>query len=543
MADAHTSMQLKNHQNMKSVAKISKAILFALQIGLSIPFYSCNFLSEPEPFVNNTAHPPVTKLYTINEYPANQKFAGTIALSFSSEIQVSKIDHISLFIDTILIGTKSVSPFSFSITTNNWSNGVHTLTWNVYAKEDSLGLLRLSKSPAYVYTSSIHIDNSPPSAPENILVIHDGNHPRIIWTPTAITNFYSYVLQRDGEIIATLSSQSDSTYVDTSYFFADFDRSSTGYSIGVSTTGSTVYSPVYSISSGSSLGLNNVTGTQDGFGSNVIFQSQKLISVSTQTAGTVAQNDNAFCKTMSKSLDGTRLFLWNYIDQYIFSINTLTQLNQSHLGFVSYASNFVVGVGDRIYAVSGSGMYIVREGSVYTKDNLFASPNSPISISPDGSTILAADKKGIKRFTVSSTFEGEFITLALQSPQEDSIGICHVDWNTSRIFVKRKEKIVEAWDNQTLTSVLSFQLSSSFPSVTGVTAIKANSKNLYVAYSVRLNNSDATLLVEYAKNTAQQLRSWTFSSVVRSILASDNGRYLFACTSNHQWIVDIGGVR
>ncbi len=529
---------------MKPYTKLSKTTFVSvLQIVLSLTFYSCNYFSEPEPFVNTSAHPPETKLYALNEYPPNQVFAGTITLTFTQDIQNSKIDHISLFIDSTLIGTKSVAPYIFAIPTNNWQNGAHILTWKVFAKDDSVGLLQLRNSPSTVYSRSIIIDNTPPTAPENIAVIHDGNHPRILWTPTTMTNFYSYVIRRDGDIIATLHSQSDSTYVDTSYFFTDFDRSSTGYSVGVSTTGSTQFSPAYLISSGSSLGLSNVLGTLDGFSNNVIFQSQKLISVSTQTAGTVAQNDIAYCKTMSKSLDGSRLFLWNYIDQYIFTINTLTQLNQSHLGFVSYASSFVVGVGDRIYAVSGSGMYIVRDGSVYTKDDLFASPNSLISISPDGTTILAADKKGIKRFSVSSTFEGEFITLGLQSPLEDSIGICHVDWNASRIFVKRKESIVEAWDNQTLTSVLSYQVSSSLPAVTEVTAVKSNSKNLYVAYTVRLNNSDATLLVEYAKNTSQQLRSWTFSSVVRSILASDNGRYLFACTSSDQWIVDIGGVR
>jgi hypothetical protein len=79
------------------------------------------------------------------------------------------------------------------------------------------------------------------------------------------------------------------------------------------------------------------------------------------------------------------------------------------------------------------------------------------------------------------------------------------------------------------------------PPATDITALMVNSNSLYVAYTIQMNGGPATLLVEYNIATDQQTRSWTFSSVVQSLLGSQNGRYLFACTSADQWIVDIGG--
>jgi hypothetical protein len=147
-----------------------------------------------------------------------------------------------------------------------------------------------------------------------------------------------------------------------------------------------------------------------------------------------------------------------------------------------------------------------------------------------------ADNKGVKSYLLTE----EHATFALQSSITDSVGLFRADWNNSRIFITRQKIIVEEWNTQTLNSIGSFQTSSSLPSVTDITALTANSKYLFIAYTIQHNGGNASIVVEYDISTKQQTRSWSFSSIIQSLLVSENGRYLFACTSTDQWIVDVG---
>jgi hypothetical protein len=159
-----------------------------------------------------------------------------------------------------------------------------------------------------------------------------------------------------------------------------------------------------------------------------------------------------------------------------------------------------------------------------------------LSVSPDGTTFIAVDDKGVKRYL----HVGVYPNFYKQSPITDRIEIFRADWTNSRIFITRQNTVVEVWD-MSLSSKGSFLLSTTMFPVTGITALMVNSNSLYVAYTVQMNSGLATLLVEYDIATARQTRSWTISSVVQSLLGSEKGRYLFACTSTDQWIVDIGG--
>ncbi|MGE5795620.1 MAG: hypothetical protein ACM34N_02485 [Ignavibacteria bacterium] len=520
-------------------AFFAKLILFCTGALL----FSCSLFTEPEPFVNEDMKLTEMKSYMLTNYSTDQVLAGIISLPFIPDSNVSEIDHVSLFIDSIAAVTITNSPFIFSVDTRNWPNGKHTISFCVYEKENSMGLLDLISSPSQIYTLPVVFDNTPPISPTNIVITNQDNHSYISWTPTDMSNFYSYVIRRNGVIIANLYNQSDSLFIDSSYILSDYFRVS--YSIGGSTTGSIKYSQEHVLSQGESLMLESVSSAVAGLSDQVIFQSQSLISISTHTCNELAQYNINQCLTMTANLKGTSLIYFKDNNIYTFDINTL-QLKgrqQLYLNLITNPLYAASGPDSCMFlSITNGDLFIYYYGSYGLRDKEFEPPATFLSISPDEKILFAGDKQNIKKYslTISRGIPPPSLNLISQSSEVDPIDLFKVDWNKSKLFVKRGNIIVEEWDTETFSRIKSFNLSNTIHEVSEITATYTNSKNLYVAYSTQLNNTDAAVLAEYDIVSGQQSRSWTFSYKIQSLLGSENGRYLFACSSTDQWIVDTG---
>jgi hypothetical protein len=515
--------------------------LLILLFVFSFIFSSCTYFSEPEPYVDKEAKPPEIKPYTLNNYSINQVMSGNIELPFIPDVDISEIDHVTLFIDYKIESTIYNSPYLFDVDTRKWPNSLYTLAFCVYKKKNSLGLMGLVNSPSQVYTISLVFDNTPPTAPTNVAVINKNNHPSISWTPTNLNNFYCYVVRRDGNVIATLFSQNTSVYDDTIYSAGtDFYR--VIYDIGASTMDDTAYSQVDTLGNGESLSIRPITNALDDLDDRIILQANNLISVSTQNHEVINQYSLSGNGIFSKNLDNTKFIYCqkNIPYCYEFEVKTLNLLRKQFAFYINENVN-AIAIGTGYYAMYfsiGNELHIVaNDWSIYSPCAYFDGPGRYLSVSPDVKSLLVVDNKGIKSYSLN----GESTPLKVQSSITDRIELFRADWKNSRIFVTRQNRTVEVWDTQTLNPIGSFQLSISIPSANNISAISVSSKNLYVAYTIYYNNSPASILAEYDIATKQQKRFWTFSSMIQSLLGSENGLYLFACTSMDQWIVDVGG--
>ncbi|HUI29450.1 MAG TPA: hypothetical protein VLX91_04465 [Candidatus Acidoferrales bacterium] len=518
---------------------------------------SCGFI-EPKPAINSQAgHVPGLRLLVFKN---GQHVAGTINLTVVPDSMPAQITQLNLSVDST-----SVSPLSLN--TTNFSQGDHVLHFTARLTSPTSGFVNYQNGVVDTLNVTLNFDQTPARAVSGLSVSNSNAHPVLSWSPNPFSTFLCYIVRRNNTIIDSIFSETTASFVDTGYTLADFDRVS--YDVGTSNCGSVAYSPAMTFQLGQFLSLipisgnldySNVTGVLENLGDKVIFESDFgilhsdfsvdfysfLVSMSTQTHNILSQ-----AKVQStwmdytpgpyaKSLDAARIFgVQPYTGTIIVLDTNLQQLSLSSVSFGSPRNLFAVGWADNLYSSDGNGTLYVyaSDGTrINSYENILGGQARFLSISPDGTTMLAADNKGIKSFALSH----DSVVFKLQSPIKDQLGLFHCDWNDSLVFITRQNAIVEGWDVGTLKSLGSFHPSAGVPQVSSVTALTANSRYLYVAYTVRYNNGPASIVVEYDVSTRQQTRSWIFPSVVQSLLGSEKGRYLFACTSSNQWIVDLG---
>lgn len=538
--------------------QVIKSNLTIVILWFALVFNSCSYFTEPEPYVNSEARPaPEVKSVDILLYKPGQHVGGTITITYFPQIiPPQSVYQVILFIDTVSISPEYGYIATFRVNTTSWSQALHTLRFEVWKTYNHLGIeANLRNAPSESYKTTLIFDQTSPIAPLNVKITNVNGHPHLSWQGSAFSSFFCYVIKKNGTPLDTLFSQSDSSFDDSQYKLADFDKVS--YSVGSSNAGTVAYSSPVTLQYGQSLSLNSAKGILDDFNERAIFQSDYsiihsdfsvdfysyIISASTKTSGVLTNllisAESGVCPA-AKSPDGTRFFLWEHDYGSILEFDSIFQaVNQPYIAIPGRNYKFAVGLEEKIYYSLGTGALFIfkKDGTTSGPYNIFDGPVNFISISPDGSTMLVADNKGIKNYSL----RGDSSVLTLQSSVKDQISLFRVDWNKSNIFIVRQNKIIEAWDISTLNSMSSFQVSASMPATSEITAITTNSKYLYVAYTVQHNGSAASIVVEYDLATHQQTRSWSFPSVIQSLLGSEHGRYLFACTSTDQWIVDIGG--
>ncbi len=462
---------------LKEILKPFRYIIILVAIILNL---SCNYFTEPEPFVNKDAHPPEIKYKTatLYNYTQDQLVTGTIDLNFVPDFDLELVKSITAFVDTMNVGelvlhhiqlNSNQLAYHIVIDTKKWPNGKHDIYFNVYKKvteNDSLGLLGLRYTPLQIYKTSLI-----------------------------------------------------------------FDRNSL---------------PVY----------HKVLGFVDDIGNSVLFiepfnsEWMWLESFSTQDCSLLAEKHLYANGTfiISKSLDEKRLIiLINDPRQgsVIVKINSLPFSDFSYPS-IKYNANipldnvygFAVGANDLLYYSDSKGnLNISTSDGIYLASyNIFNGPARYLTISPDSLEILGVDNFGVKNYLL----KGDSVIFSSQSSVSDRIELFHSDWKNSRIFITRQNTILEEWDIPSLNSIESFQLPDSIPVANNITAIRANSRFLYAAYTLQDNVNDSSLVVEYEIASQRVNRFWNFKYLVHTLAGSENGRYLFVGTSNTQWFIDLG---
>ncbi len=549
--------------------KIQTPLLYIIfSVAGILQFPSCIFFTEPEPFENKDIHPAEIKYKTatFENYSQDQQVTGVIDLQFIPDFDLNLVKSISAFVDSTEAGRLSLgyikqnSPqlgYQINIDTKRWADGKHNIalyTYKIPGFSDSLGIMNLLTTTLYVYQTSLVFNNTPPTAPENVVVILQNKDAHISWNPTNLNNFNSYLIRRDGNVIAKIYNQNTSTYIDTTLpdFYSGY------YEVGASNGAETQYSEKSNFIKGESLGLSIIDAI-GGLNDQVVFvqSNNNLTSVSTQNKTIITQVNNGHIGLWAKSTNNDTLYCWDFQQNfYTYTVNTLNLVRTQRINLInnitriSQIGRIVSGPGNQVYmtiSVHKLDQGIVTHG-LYTFDKdetVFNLTNAlPLAIpdyinyftvSPDGVNLVLLNDERIKKYSVNN----DSLIFNLQSTPTDFIGEPQSDWNNSRLFLTHyktlDEGVAEAWDMNTLNLIRTYELPEpkTYPIYTR--ALFANSVHLYIAY-----DPNSHLLAEYDINSGQLLRTWKFSSQIISLFGSENGRYLFACTSSEQWIVDLG---
>ncbi len=186
--------------------------------------------------------------------------------------------------------------------------------------KDSLGTMSLLTNALYIYKTSLIFDNTPPTAPKNVVVTLQNGDAHINWTPTNFNFFHSYIIRKNGVVIDEIYSQNDSTYIDSTLpdFFNFY------YEVGVSITGQgTAYSNNYNFKQGETLSINPAYYIMDNLNDQVIFaNSNYLTAVSTQTheiINKVSIDHDASSALWAKSIGGDTIYCWDNNKRYFYT--------------------------------------------------------------------------------------------------------------------------------------------------------------------------------------------------------------------------------
>ncbi len=85
--------------------KIQKSFLYIIILVTIILNLSCNYFTEPEPFVNKDAHPPKTHYGNAKfiNYSEDQIVTGTITVGFTLDWNPMNTDSVIVFVDSTRI--------------------------------------------------------------------------------------------------------------------------------------------------------------------------------------------------------------------------------------------------------------------------------------------------------------------------------------------------------------------------------------------------------------------------------------------------------
>ncbi|MGE5860539.1 MAG: hypothetical protein ACM34J_08280 [Ignavibacteria bacterium] len=462
--------------------KIQTPLYLITSIAAILHLLSCNLFTEPEPYENKDAHPPTVKYKTATllNYSQDQVVTGSIELQFLPDFEPEFVENITVFVDSTEAGP--------------------LLPYYTYSNRPQLIKFQIS------------IDTKRWS---------NGKH-----------NIYFYVYKK-------------ATYSD-----------SLG-TLGLLYTPLEIYKTTL-IFDGNSLPVHyEVLDFVDDIDNSVLFiekflrDEMLLESFSTQNCSLLSMKhlyaNGTFVK--SKSLDGKRLIILIKkpspgsvivkIDRLPFDDFSYPSINYDATNPKDDVYGFAVGTNDILYYsdIHGNLSISTSSGNYLASYNIFDGPARYLTISPDGSKMLGVDNIGIKNYFLRR----DSAIFSLQSSVFDKIGLFYPDWKNSRIFITRQNTILEEWDIQSLNPNGAFQIPDSMQVANNITAIRANSRFLYAAYTLQENENDSSLVVEYEIASQKVSRFWNYKYLVQSLAGSENGRYLFVGTSYAQWFIDLGG--
>ncbi len=509
---------------------------------------SCGLI-EPNPFPSKDGIPPPP--VSIVGYKDGQHVGGTITFSIATGSPSSRIQKVSLQIDSAQAGFPSVN-------TDSYSQGPHVLRFDVWVTDSTSGLLNAAGGYEYILTLGLVFDQTPPVAVSGLRISTRGGYARLSWLNPTLSNLSGYIVRRNGQPIDTIKVAGDTTYTDSSYALSDYEKVS--YDIGTVNGLGAAYSQSVSLSFGTEMRdpkWNTLTlaifpwGQYAGFYvsetqklglSNYTFNYALFISTTDPANSTnteVLQDVGLFAADSSGS------FLWWTLGKgSSFSVTNLSFTSPFHEvvnvpWFQGTVTGFTAGTRDSVlyYADDGGGLSVFNgfSGALYTSRQVFSGPGRFLSASPDGTKLMGFDDTGARLFNVT---HGSLLLISAGTIG-DSVHSAIVDWSNMRFYEVHGETAVNGWDINGITRSTAFLPPGGNLAGKTATAIAISPGKLYVAWSNQQSDAHpASVVIEYDATTGMIVRSWTFYSPVISIGYSPNGRYLFPCTSSAIWLLD-----
>ncbi len=523
------------------------AILFA------VTFLSCNFFSEPEPFVNNNGRQPESLQW--KNLHDGEHVAGAILLSFTQVNDSSEINQVFLTVDTV---NKGFVQYPVIFDTRNYPEGEHSIKCEVWLKDKAYGIGNIEKEYTQATKIKLYFDQTAPHAPDDFILDEENNYPRLTWKPVSDDNFYEYVIQRNGKTIAKLKGQNISVFIDSNYNLSDLENVS--YDIGTYNNATTAYTKAQTIIRSKSLSFAPAICLFDGLDDKCILQTyggwydQYIISLSNTTLDTYGQVSSGYTAghiynqtyPYAVSTDQQKLFWWDGNDLYIYDLPRLFFNTSFQPEYFEGPFNFAAGLNDNLFIARSNGKLRIistkndgpyQPGHPYFESSLFEGQARYLSISPDGQYMIAADNNGIKKLSLTKTTAA----VIQRSEIEDEIEILKPDWRNSRFFVTRQKTLLEVWDTGNLQIKGAYVFPNNIFITKEITAVSSNTNNIYAAYTVERNDSESSIIVEYNIETREQVRVWSVNKIVQSLAVSQTGQYFFAFTPSDQWIIETGG--
>ena len=199
--------------------KLRNWFLFLLS---AIVLHSCTLITDPERIYNNNAHPPQTFTYNFNNIPSGKHINGTVILNFDPPEITSNVRMVNLFIDNeLIISTLSGLPHQFYLYTNNYPEGSHKISFLVYLRDNSSGLLYIIGAPSKIYETTLVFDRTPPDNVTMSQPVMNSNGLELSWSESVNENFFAYIFFRsvnEGDFVPvdTIFNKNETTYLDTS---------------------------------------------------------------------------------------------------------------------------------------------------------------------------------------------------------------------------------------------------------------------------------------------------------------------------------------
>jgi len=157
----------------------------------------CDFVAQPDRFVDESVELPVVAAVDFSSIRSGQHLAGIVELSADLDSLDGSIERVILTVDGQPVDDAMWAPYRVNVPTADFPDGPATLGLEVYTVDGKQGLLGLAGAPSVVLVTPVVFDQRPPTDVENLSANWENNVVTLNWTPNADANFYAYVIVRE----------------------------------------------------------------------------------------------------------------------------------------------------------------------------------------------------------------------------------------------------------------------------------------------------------------------------------------------------------
>jgi hypothetical protein len=157
----------------------------------------CDFVQEPDRFIDESVQLPVVAAVDFSSIRSGQHLAGRVDLTVDLDTLTGSIERVVLTVDGQPVDEAMQAPYLLSAPTTEFQDGPAALGLEIYPTDGSGGLLGLAGAPSVVLVTPVVFDQRPPTAVEDLRVTWESSDVTLDWTPNTDPNFYAYVIVRE----------------------------------------------------------------------------------------------------------------------------------------------------------------------------------------------------------------------------------------------------------------------------------------------------------------------------------------------------------